>query len=134
MFCKPMVQISCALMLLSASSHTYSAPQVGVMVGSDSGINIKFNDIKLGVGLNDLSLSADKLFNFTNSGHFYYGFGGKLAHLDGDKDTQLAARAVFGAHAAVEQFRFFIEAQPSLYLIDNVSVELEAIAGVRYQF
>lgn len=123
-----------AAVLTTLSSAAMSAPQVGIMLGSDSGINVKFDDIKIGVGLDDVSLTADKLFNFANTQHFYYGFGGKLDNLSGDKDTKLAVRAVFGAHTAVEQFRFFIEAQPSVYLIDNVSVELEAIAGVRYQF
>lgn len=110
-----------------------TAAEVGVMVGSDSGVNIKMDDIKIGVGFDDLSVTVDKLYNFTSSPHFYWGIGGKIADAKHD-DIQLAGRAVFGAHTKVEDFTFFVEAQPTLYILDDVRVRLEAIAGVRYHF
>ncbi|WP_076410637.1 hypothetical protein [Shewanella sp. UCD-KL12] len=121
--------------MLFTSSAATAAPQVGVMIGSDSGINAKFGDIKLGVGLDKFSITADKMINFNNTPHFYYGFGGKIADINSSKhDLKLGARAIFGAQTSVERFTFFVEAQPILYIIDDVKVELEAIAGVRYQF
>lgn len=123
-----------ALVTLTSSTAT-AAPQVGVMIGSDSGINAKFGDIKLGVGLDKFSITADKMINFSNTPHFYYGFGAKIADINSSKhDLKLGARAIFGAQTSVEKFTFFVEAQPILYIIDDVKVELEAIAGVRYQF
>ncbi|KPZ68220.1 hypothetical protein AN944_03671 [Shewanella sp. P1-14-1] len=110
-----------------------AAPEVGLMVGSDSGINVKMNEYKFGVGFDDFSFTLDKTFNFNDHPHFYWGVGGKIADKKND-DIKLGARAVFGAHTKVERFTFFIEAQPTLYLIDDVKVELEAIGGVRYHF
>ncbi|MCL1066458.1 hypothetical protein L2735_06500 [Shewanella olleyana] len=125
-----------SLMLFITSIITPSvsaAPEVGLMVGSDSGINVKMDNYKFGVGFDDFSFTLDKMFNFNDHPHFYWGVGGKIA--DSNKDNvKLGARAVFGAHTKVERFTFFIEAQPTLYLIDDVNVELEAIGGVRYHF
>ncbi|WP_227006638.1 hypothetical protein [Shewanella donghaensis] len=115
------------------SSSVIAAPQVGFMVGSDSGINVKIDDYKIGVGFDNLSFTMDKTFNFKGNPNFYWGVGGKIADSNKD-DVQLGARAVFGAHTRVEQFTFFIEAQPTLYLLSDVKVELEAIGGVRYHF
>ncbi|AQS39027.1 hypothetical protein Sps_03912 [Shewanella psychrophila] len=132
---KSVISIIGLLALVTITSSTaIAAPQVGVMIGSDSGINAKFGDIKLGVALDNFSITADKMINFNNP-HFYYGFGGKIAEINSSKhDLKLGARAIFGAQTSVEKFTFFLEAQPILYIIDDVKVELEAIAGVRYQF
>ncbi|MCL1143952.1 hypothetical protein [Shewanella gaetbuli] len=118
---------------VTVSTAVKAAPEVGVMVGSDSGLNVKIHDYKIGVGFDDLSFTLDKMFNFEGHPHFYWGIGGKIADTKHD-DTKLGARAVFGAHTKVERFTFFIEAQPTLYLIDDVKVKLEAIGGVRYHF
>lgn len=133
---KSLLSIISLLALISFSSSTaHAAPQVGVMLGSDSGINAKFGSIKLGVGLDKFSITADKMINFQNTPHFYYGFGGKIADINSSKhDVKIGARGIFGAQTSVERFTFFVEAQPILYIIDDVKVELEAIAGVRYQF
>ena len=121
--------------VIITSSTVVAAPQVGVMLGSDSGINAKFGDIKIGVGLDNFSITVDKMINFNNTPYFYYGFGGKIDDINSSHhDVKLGARAIFGAQTSVEKFTFFVEAQPILYIIDDVKVELEAIAGVRYQF
>ncbi|WP_076540385.1 hypothetical protein [Shewanella sp. UCD-KL21] len=122
-----------AFFSLFRSSSANAAPQVGLMVGSDSGINVKIDDYKIGVGFDELSFTMDRTFNFQDNPNFYWGLGGKIADSNKD-DIQLAARAVFGAHAKVERFTFFAEAQPTLYILDDVKVKLEAIAGVRYHF
>ena len=49
--------------VIITSSTAVAAPQVGVMLGSDSGINAKFGDIKIGVGLDDFSITVDKMIN-----------------------------------------------------------------------
>ncbi|WP_153915591.1 hypothetical protein [Shewanella sp. TC10] len=121
------------LITIMVSAQAKAAPEVGLMVGSDSGINIKMDNYKFGVGFDDLSFTLDKTFNFQGQQHFYWGVGGKVADSK-NNDIQLGARAIFGAHTMVERFTFFIEAQPTLYLLDDVKVELEAIGGVRYHF
>ncbi|GDY27024.1 hypothetical protein AHAT_29140 [Agarivorans sp. Toyoura001] len=106
-------------------------PEVGVMVGSDNGLSAQFDDIRVNLGFSEFSLSGDKIIGFPDQEHFYYGFGGKWSDHHHNK---LGARAVFGAHTVVEQFRFFAEIQPIVYVIDDLEVKLEASAGVRYLF
>ncbi|MGY5451510.1 hypothetical protein ACVFI8_11295 [Agarivorans sp. MS3-6] len=118
-------------LLALAANPSYANPELGVMVGSDNGISAQFDDIRVNLGFNDLSLSADKMFDFKEQPYFYYGFGGKLSD---SKHKKLGARAVFGANRAVEQFRFFAEVQPIIYVVDNIDVKLEFSAGVRYMF
>ncbi|BEU05157.1 hypothetical protein OAG1_39570 [Agarivorans sp. OAG1] len=118
-----------ALCLVAFSSN--ANPELGVMVGSDNGISAQFNDIRVNLGLNDFSLSGDKIIGFPEQQYFYYGFGGKWSDHHHHK---LGARAVFGAHTVVDKFRFFAELQPIVYVIDDLEVKLEASAGVRYMF
>ncbi|GLP95583.1 hypothetical protein GCM10007895_08890 [Paraferrimonas sedimenticola] len=121
-------------MALAASTSMAQAsanPQVGLMVGSDNGVSIRHHDLQFGVGINRLSFSVDKTYFFKSNPNFYWGGGAKLQD---HHSKQLAARAVFGASTKVEDFVFFAELKPSVYLVNKASVDLEANIGVRYQF
>ncbi|WP_163937904.1 hypothetical protein [Paraferrimonas sp. SM1919] len=105
--------------------------QVGIAVGEDSGVAFRYQGYQATIGLNRFSVAVDKTFRFSGHPHFYWGIGGKLRN---DYYHKLAARAVFGASAQVEDFVFFGELQPTLYLVNDTKLQLEGVVGVRYAF
>ncbi|MGF1716386.1 hypothetical protein [Photobacterium chitinilyticum] len=121
---------------LSLSAH--ASQSVGVFFGSPmSGIQYKQNDLRFSIGLDDFGVAVDKTFNLgtlvnkpeLNSMYTFVG-----AQYVDDKNDKLGVRSGVGFQVPVSQFELYGEVGPTLYVVEDVDLELEGALGVRYRF
>jgi len=121
---------------LSLSAH--ASQSIGVFFGSPmSGIQYKQNDLRFSLGLDDFGVAVDKTFNLgslvnnpeLNSMYTFVG-----AQYVDDKNDKLGVRSGVGFQIPVSQFELYGEVGPTLYVVEDVDLELEGALGVRYRF
>lgn len=123
---------------LSVPLSAYASQSVGVFFGSPmSGIQYKQNDLRFSLGLDDFGVAVDKTFNLgsvTNNPELnsLYTFVG--AQYVDNKHDKLGVRSGIGFQVPVSQFELYGEVGPTLYVVEDVDLELEGALGVRYRF
>lgn len=131
---------------LSVPMSAHAAQSAGVFFGSPmSGVQLKHNDLRFSVGVDDFGVAVDKTFNLGALTHnpelnSFYTFAGAQyvddhdhKH-DHDHDNELGVRGGVGFEVPVEKFEFYGEVGPTLYVVEDVDMELEGALGLRYRF
>lgn len=116
-------------LLISASAQAQLG--LGMQVGDRAGLSVGYQDLQFGFGLDTLSMSVDKTFSFSQYPALYYGVGAIITERESET---LGARAVFGARHRIDQIEFFGNLAPTMYIVDNTDVKLEANVGFRFYF
>ena len=121
---------------LSVSAH--ASQSVGVFFGSPmSGIQYKTNDLRFSLGLDDFGVAVDKTFNLgslvndPDLNNMYTFVGAQYVD---NKHDKLGVRSGVGFQVPVSQFELYGEVGPTLYVVEDVDLELEGALGVRYRF
>jgi hypothetical protein len=115
-----------------------AAQAVGVFLGSPmSGIQYKHHDLRFSLGIDDFGLAFDKTFNLgslSNNSDLnnLYTFVG--AQYVDKKHHKVGVRSGVGFELPVNSFEFYGELGPTLYVVEDVDLELEAALGVRVRF
>ncbi|MGF1684681.1 hypothetical protein L4D09_19395 [Photobacterium makurazakiensis] len=123
----------CALPIQAQASQA-----LGMFFGSPmSGIQYKHHDLRFSLGIDDFGLAFDKTFNLgslTNDPGMnnLYTFVG--AQYVDKKHNKLGVRGGVGFEVPVNSFEFYGEVGPTLYVVEDVNLELEGQLGFRFRF
>jgi hypothetical protein len=124
--------------LLTCPFTALSNQQVGIFLGSPmSGIQYRVDDLRFSFGLDDIGLAFDKTFSVAELlgkpklAPVYAFLGGQFVD---HKNNKVAVRSGVGFLLPVEDFTFYGEVGPSLYVVEDVELKLEASLGVRISF
>ena len=111
---------------------------MGIFFGSPmSGIQYKHDDLRFSLGIDDFGVAFDKTFNLgslINNGElnsFYTYVGGQFVDHKNDK---VGIRSGVGFELPVNSFEFYGEVGPTLYVVEDVDMDLEAALGFRVRF
>ena len=117
---------------------------IGIMVGSQTGINFKHFinqrrgwDAAVSLGKNVTTFYVDYLLHTqqvfkTSNPWFYYGGGVLVA--TGGNDAVIAARGVVGLEFFAAPFDFFAEIAPVFSLTPATNLDVDLELGVRFYF
>ena len=123
---------------LSVPFAAHASQSAGIFLGSPmSGIQLKSNDLRFSLGIDDFGVAVDKTFNLgtltnnpgLNSGYTFV--GGQYVD---NKHDKLGVRSGIGFQVPVGEFELYGEVGPTLYVVEDVDVELEGAMGFRMRF
>ncbi|MEH6532573.1 MAG: hypothetical protein V7735_14735 [Photobacterium frigidiphilum] len=127
-----------ALLFAVPFSSAHAAQAIGVFLGSPmSGIQYKHNDLRFSLGIDDFGLAVDKTFNLgslsknSDLNNLYTFVGAQYVD---NKHDKVGVRSGVGFELPVNSFEFYGELGPTLYVVEDVDLELEAALGVRVRF
>lgn len=116
----------------------HAAQAIGVFLGSPmSGIQYKHNDLRFSLGIDDFGLAVDKTFNLgslsknSDLNNLYTFVGAQYVD---NKHDKVGVRSGVGFELPVNSFEFYGEVGPTLYVVEDVDLELEAALGFRVRF
>ncbi|CAG20093.1 hypothetical protein PBPRA1686 [Photobacterium profundum SS9] len=119
-------------------SSAHAAQAIGVFLGSPmSGIQYKHNDLRFSLGIDDFGLAVDKTFNLgslsknSDLNNLYTFVGAQYVD---NKHDKVGVRSGVGFELPVNSFEFYGELGPTLYVVEDVDLELEAALGFRVRF
>jgi len=118
--------------------NSFSKQQVAVFLGSPmSGFQYQQDDLRFSLGLKDFGFAIDQTFsvaallNKPKLAPLYVYLGGQL--VDHHKH-KVAVRSGIGFQQPFEQIIFYGELGPSLYVLEDVDIKLEASLGIKIDF
>ncbi|MBV7263295.1 hypothetical protein KCG43_14910 [Photobacterium sp. WH24] len=126
------------ILLCGLSTSALASQSAGIFLGSPmSGVQYKHNDLRFSLGLDEFGFAVDKTFNLgtltrnpqLNMGYTFVG----AQYVDNHYD-KLGIRSGIGLEVPINQFELYGEVGPTLYMVEDVDVELEAAMGVRVRF
>ncbi|WP_064603916.1 hypothetical protein [Photobacterium sp. J15] len=123
---------------LCVSLTAQASQSIGVFFGSPmSGIQYKQNDLRFSLGIDEFGVAVDKTFNLGKlvskpELDSMYTFVG--AQYVDDKDDKLGVRSGVGFQVPLDRVELYGEVGPTLYVVEDVDLELEGAIGVRYRF
>jgi len=131
----------------SVPLKTFATPEVGLIIGSPTGLNVEYQNFQGAVGWD-----IEKMFHFhldylflkstTGAFEFYLGGGGVFLSEDSSNQDNKETKKIFGPRVPLGatyliqdvSMRVFFEVAPTLFLIEKVNFELQWGVGVRYVF
>ncbi|MCW8332003.1 hypothetical protein MD588_24730 [Photobacterium sp. SDRW27] len=132
---KALLGLALALSLPFSAQASQSA---GIFFGSPmSGIQYKHNDLRFSLGIDDFGVAVDKTFNLGSLANnpdlnSMYTFVG--AQYVDNKHDKLGVRSGVGFQVPVNSFELYAEVGPTLYVVEDVDLELEGALGFRVRF
>ncbi|UJF19860.1 hypothetical protein L0B53_10420 [Vibrio sp. SS-MA-C1-2] len=133
-----MKKIAFTTLLISSLSTPAFADSIGGFLGTPmSGVQYKHNDLRFSVGLDDFGLAVDKVFNLgslvnnqkLNPAYLFAG----VQYVD-QHHHKVGVRSGIGAQFPIESFELYAEIGPTLYVVEDVDIDVEGVLGVRYRF
>lgn len=126
------------VLFLMVPFSAQAAQSIGIFLGSPmSGIQYKYNDLRFSLGVDDFGLAFDKTFNLgslvnnADLNKFYTYVGGQYVD---HKNNKVGIRSGVGFQVPVDSFEFYGEVGPTLYVVEDVDLDLEAAIGFRVRF
>ncbi len=123
------------VMLLAVPFSSQASQEIGIFLGSPmSGIQYKTGDMRFSLGLQRLGFAFDKTFNLGSlSGNsdlnaLYTYLGAQVT----DKSSEtLGVRGGIGFQVPINSVSLYGEIGPTVYVMDQVGMNLEAAVGAR---
>ncbi len=123
------------VLLMSAPS---SAQSIGIFLGTPmSGIQLKYEALRFSLGIDDVGIAVDKTFdlgallNKSDFESFYTYLGAQFIDHKNDK---VGIRSGVGFLMPVNQVSIYGEVGPTLYVAEDVNLNIEAALGFRVSF
>lgn len=118
--------------------NSFSKQQVGIFLGSPmSGFQYQQDDLRFSLGVKDIGFAFDQTFSVATLlkkpklAPLYAYLGAQL--VDHDKH-KVAVRSGVGFQQPFEQIILYAELGPSLYILEDVNIKLEASLGIKIDF
>jgi len=118
--------------------NSFSKQQVGIFLGSPmSGFQYQQDNLRFSLGIKDFGFAVDQTFNVATLlnrpklAPLYVYLGGQI--VDHHKH-KVAVRSGIGFQQPFEQVMFYGELGPSLYVVEDVDIKLEASVGIKIDF
>ncbi|KMV30997.1 hypothetical protein L4D00_20145 [Photobacterium swingsii] len=134
-----MKKLLVGLALIAAVPFSAHASKgIGVFLGSPmSGIQYKHDDLRLSLGVEKFGVAFDKTFNLgslTDNRKLdsLYTFVG--AQYVDHHNKKVGVRSGVGFELPINSFELYGELGPSLYVVEEVDLDLEAALGFRIRF
>ena len=125
-------------LFIVASFSVHASQSIGIFFGSPmSGIQYKQNDLRFSLGIDDFGVAFDKTFNLgslvnnADLNSIYTYVGGQFVD---NKNDKVGIRSGIGFQVPVDSFEFYGELGPTLYVVEDVDMDLEAALGFRVRF
>ena len=125
-------------LMIAVPFSAHASQAVGIFFGSPmSGIQYKHDDLRFSLGIDDFGLAFDKTFNLGSltqdpGMNNLYTFVG--AQYVDNKYNKLGVRGGIGFQVPVNSFEFYGEVGPTLYVVEDVDLDLEGQLGFRIRF
>lgn len=130
--------ISMLILVLMCPFNSFSKQQVAVFLGSPmSGVQYQQGDLRFSLGLKDFGVAFDQTFSVAELlkkpklAPLYVYLGGQL--VDHHKH-KVAVRSGIGFQQPFELITLYAELGPSLYVLEDVDMKLEASLGIKIDF
>ncbi|PSW06154.1 hypothetical protein [Photobacterium lipolyticum] len=125
-------------LFLAVPFSAQASQSLGIFFGSPmSGIQYKQDDLRFSLGIDDFGVAVDKNFNLgtlvnnADLNSFYTYVGGQFVD---NKNDKVGIRSGVGFELPVNSFEFYGEVGPTLYVVEDVDMDLEAALGFRVRF
>ncbi|QFI38277.1 hypothetical protein FR932_10675 [Moritella marina ATCC 15381] len=130
--------ISVLLLVLTCPFNSFSKQKIAVFLGSPmSGLQYQQDDLRFSLGLKDFGIAFDQTFSVAallekpKLAPLYVYLGAQL--VDHHKH-KVAVRSGIGFQQPFEQIILYAELGPSLYVVEDVDIKLEASLGIKIDF
>ncbi|NQZ51814.1 MAG: hypothetical protein HRT95_17060 [Moritella sp.] len=118
--------------------NSVAKQQIGIFLGSPmSGFQYQQDNLRFSLGIKDFGFAIDQTFSVATLlkkpklAPLYVFLGGQI--VDHHKH-KIAVRSGIGFQQPFEQVIFYGELGPSLYVLEDVDIKLEASLGIKIEF
>ncbi|WP_392339451.1 hypothetical protein [Moritella marina] len=130
--------VSVLILVLMYPFNSLSKQQVAVFLGSPmSGFQYQQDDLRFSLGLKDFGIAFDQTFSVAallekpKLAPLYVYLGAQL--VDHHKNN-VAVRSGIGFQQPFQKITLYGELGPSLYVVEDVDIKLEASLGIKIDF